>query len=450
MYLLDFILIFCLVLYDQWCYGFPYFWTLNWMKCWCIWSDFAFWKLYFDIWAETVLGVSGLALRNSLAAQCNPPRCSARWQRWSRAEEAGPLREAVSFSRRRPAEGSGPLCGSASSLGIWFQWTVFCCCCLLLILCSDCCWIGLLGILPCLWSIYSCLWFPFLVFLIYWFLDSLPGSWFVFIVEMNTLFGCFELRLEYGYVMVVLLVLLEVVGWIDCATIDYWLLTLVFLPLWLGWLPLWLDFGPCYWTVGPCDWTTVPVIGLRSLWLGSSPLCTSFSGLTLDFWLLTMWFDLVWWLVWLGLVVGLTWFDGWFWGFGGWSWGSFLVGYCESFVLFGWYLVVLVEVGWFLLDCCSVGISVFGSLLYYAFVVEYWLCLTESWLLIRSTYCCWVSVWTIEQFVGVYILYGCVNLFISLCISISPCGCEWWLLSILLLMVLCVFSRYGVVWARAR
>jgi len=36
----------------------------------------------------------------------------------------------------------------------------------------------------------------------------------VFIVEMNTLFGCFELRLEYEVVMVVLLVLLEVVGWI--------------------------------------------------------------------------------------------------------------------------------------------------------------------------------------------------------------------------------------------
>ena len=23
---------------------FPIFWTLNWMKCWCIWSDFTFWK----------------------------------------------------------------------------------------------------------------------------------------------------------------------------------------------------------------------------------------------------------------------------------------------------------------------------------------------------------------------------------------------------------------------
>ena len=28
------------------------------------------------------------------------------------------------------------------------------------------------------------------------------------------------------------------------------------------------------------------------------------------------------------------------------------------------------------------------SLLYYAFVVGYWLCLIESWLLIRSAYCC--------------------------------------------------------------
>jgi len=43
----------------------------------------------------------------------------------------------------------------------------------------------------------------------------------VFIVEMNTLFGCFGLSLEYEYVVVVCWHRLEVVGWIDCATIDY-------------------------------------------------------------------------------------------------------------------------------------------------------------------------------------------------------------------------------------
>ncbi len=32
-------------------------------------------------------------------------------------------------------------------------------------------------------------------------LNSLPGSWFVFIVEMNTLFGCFWAELEYEYVV---------------------------------------------------------------------------------------------------------------------------------------------------------------------------------------------------------------------------------------------------------
>ena len=64
-------------------------------------------------------------------------------------------------------------------------------------------------------------WFLFLYSCFIDSLNSLPGSWFVFIVEMNTLFGCFGLRLEYEVVMVVLLVLLEVVGWFDCATIDY-------------------------------------------------------------------------------------------------------------------------------------------------------------------------------------------------------------------------------------
>ena len=34
----------------------------------------------------------------------------------------------------------------------------------------------------------------------------------MFIVEMNTLFGCFGLRLEYEYVVVVSCVSLEVVG----------------------------------------------------------------------------------------------------------------------------------------------------------------------------------------------------------------------------------------------
>ena len=39
--------------------------------------------------------------------------------------------------------------------------------------------------------------FPFLYSCSINSLNSLPGSWLVFIVEMNTLFGCFGLRLEY-------------------------------------------------------------------------------------------------------------------------------------------------------------------------------------------------------------------------------------------------------------
>jgi len=94
--------------------------------------------------------------------------------------------------------------------------------------------------------------------------------------------------------------------------------------------------------------------------------------------------------------------------------------------------------------CCSVGILVMVrcclmlSLLDIGFV---WISLGLRFVqLIVVEY----LFWTIEQFVGVYILYGCVNLFTSLCISIFPCGCEWWLLSSLLLMVLCVFPRYGL------
>jgi len=63
-----------------------------------------------------------------------------------------------------------------------------------------------LGIYTMSWSIDSCLWF---LLLYSWFIDSLnslPGSWFVFIVEMNTLLGCFGLRLEYEYVVVDFLV----------------------------------------------------------------------------------------------------------------------------------------------------------------------------------------------------------------------------------------------------
>ena len=49
---------------------------------------------------------------------------------------------------------------------------------------------------------YSCLLVPLLYSC---FVDSLiilSGSWFVFIVEMNTLFGCFWAELEYEYEVV--------------------------------------------------------------------------------------------------------------------------------------------------------------------------------------------------------------------------------------------------------
>jgi len=123
------------------------------------------------------------------------------------------------------------------------------------------CWV----FIPCLWSIYSCL----LVLLSYsCFVDSLimlSGSWFVFIVEMNTLFGCFGLSWSMSMWWWILGYLLEIDGWTNCATIDYiWTLVPV-----IGLRSLWLDFGPC-------DWVFTPVIGLRSLLLGFYPYVPNF------------------------------------------------------------------------------------------------------------------------------------------------------------------------------
>ena len=139
--------------------------------------------------SEQGLGVrSGfLTLRRTLTAQCNPLGPSARPTLWRMAEGGVPLRRTASFLRRSAAVVCVPLLSSARSTGNSFQ-RLFC------ELLSDCfpfcsehCWSVLLGILPCLWSIYSCLslsiwclsleywfmlWFPFLVSLVYWSFDS--------------------------------------------------------------------------------------------------------------------------------------------------------------------------------------------------------------------------------------------------------------------------------------
>jgi len=149
---------------------------------------------------------------------------------------------------------------SARLLEIRFQW-LFCdvvVCCFSFV--SDYCWIVLLGILPCFWSIYSCLllgnytiswsidsclWFPFLYSWSINSLNSLPGSWFVFIVEMNTLFGCFGLRLEYEYVMVVCWYRWNLLGELTV------LLLIVF-----GFITPVIGFiTPRDWVDYPCDWT---------------------------------------------------------------------------------------------------------------------------------------------------------------------------------------------------
>jgi len=122
--------------------------------------------------------------------------------------------------------------------------------------------------------------------------------------------------------------------------------------LWLGSLPLWLDFGPC-------DWVCTPAY-LTSDW-------------------------------------GWVWYDGWCEDLvvGVESLFSFL--WFVSPCVFGWYLVVLGNDWLFLMIvfCWYLG---YGSLWSYAFVVGYWLCLDESWFMIRSAYCCWVSAlnyWTV-------------------------------------------------------
>jgi len=187
--------------------------------------------------------------------------------------------------------------------------------------------------------------------------------------------------------------------------------------LWLGWLPLWLDFGPC-------DWAFAPVIGLRSLWLDYGPCdwvftpAYRFSGF--DSWFVTM---------------RLAWFGGWFWGFGGLELGFFLGWFVSPLCYSVVTLLLLLKFGWF----SWMVIRLISRLLVRSCVMLSWLDIGFVWLSLGYWFVQLIVVeyrfWTVEQFVGVYILYGCVNLFTSLCIPISPCGCEWWLLSILLLMV---------------
>ena len=166
MFLVGFHLDLCLVLYDQWCYGFPYFWTLNWMKCECLWSDFVFWKWSCEIWE---VGWScGELRRHNVTRQCDPQGGSGR------------LRRRRLIRRGRPS----PSCGGdwrkgehreCVPHGSWEfdsseQFFVVVVCCWSFV--SDYCWIVYWVFYTIAWSIDSCLRFPFLVFLIYWSFDS--------------------------------------------------------------------------------------------------------------------------------------------------------------------------------------------------------------------------------------------------------------------------------------
>jgi len=243
---------------------------------------------------------------------------------------------------------------------------------------------------------------------------------------MNTLSDGSWAEFEYEYGVVNHWVSLGIVwGWTICGTnfglrslwLGFCLCDWTSVPV-IGFISLWLDFGPC-------DWALAPVIGLWSLWLDFGPCDWVFTPvqLTSNF--------RAWCLVW-ELVFGIG-----SWGFGAYPWVEVCLVLCWllSCIVSCWLLVIL------------------GHILVWLFLMSIRLSLWFGWILvlmrslglyILSACCCWVSdfkYWTVRW--CVYSIW-CVNLFTNLCISIFPCGCEWWLLSSLLLMVPCVFSRYAI------
>jgi len=241
---------------------------------------------------------------------------------------------------------------------------------------SDYCWIVYWVFYTIAWSIDSCLRFPLVGVLVYWFSDSWSGSWLVFIFEMNPRFGW----LWWCWSMVVM-----VDYWL---LFDYWLLT--------SGCGLGTDCGPCRLLL-TSDFGLRPWYGLRSMSFTSGCGLGTDCGpcrLLLTIWLLTCDIWVTWLMVGWEVDVGM----------------SFFVGSYEFFALFGWYLVILLSLDipfWIVFS----RYLIYGSSLPYAFVVGYWIDWIESWFVIRSVYPCWVSICTVVQFVGVYILYGCVNLF---------------------------------------
>jgi len=181
--------------------------------------------------------------------------------------------------------------------------------------------------------------------------------------------------------------LLEVVGWTNCATIDY----------------IWVHY-PCDWTSVPVIGLITPVIGLRSLWLDFGPCDLVFTPayLTSDWgW---VWYDgwcEDWWLV-LGV---LSWFM--------YSWVP-----CVYSIDILW---ILDMVSWFLYGCCSVGILVMDSLsctfvlnigfvwmslgLWFVqfIVVEYPFELLNSLLVFIFYMCVWAYL---QTYVYLYLLVG--------------------------------------------
>jgi len=218
-----------------------------------------------------------------------------------------------------------------------------------------------------------------------------------------------------------------------CALVVEYCVTIVLL-LWTIGLLLVVLLLCYYWVRYPCDWVDYPC-GYYWLLLDFGPCeWDSSPRLTRDYWLLT--YGVTW------LMVGSFWLGGWCWD-----------------VLLCWFLWVLWivrlipchshEFGCSLLDYVQL-VSRLWLVMHYAFVIGYWLYSTESWFMIRSAYCCWVSVlnyWTVRW--CLYSIWVCKPIY-KLCISILPCGCEWWLLSSLLLMVLRVFSRFALKSMRER
>jgi len=130
----------------------------NLMQYWCI----LVWNCSLELEHFPVCFVSG---NLGMGWPCGEPQ-RHNVTRWSVPQGHGGGVERLSWFR---GGGPPPPCGgvrrrSEDRWGVpqehWefrFQWTALCCCCLLFALCSDYCWIVLLGILPWFWSIYPCL-----------------------------------------------------------------------------------------------------------------------------------------------------------------------------------------------------------------------------------------------------------------------------------------------------